>query len=159
MLTANIAVVATFLFYFIVMLIIGYVAYKRTSSSSDYFLGGRNLGPWPTALSAGASDMSGWLLLGVPGLAYASGVESLWIVTGLLLGTWLNRFVVAKRLRTYTITANNALTIPEYFSQRFRDSSGVIQTLSASFILLFFLFYNLCHRLSCWVYSRSVLSR
>lgn len=142
MLQANAAIVSTFVIYLIVMLGIGYVAYQRTSSSSDYFLGGRNLGPWPTALSAGASDMSGWLLLGIPGYAYASGLEVVWITSGLFIGSWINWLLVAKRLRTYTITANNALTIPEYFAHRFDDSSKILATLSAFFILLFFLFYT-----------------
>ena len=142
MISANSAIIATFILYLIVMLIIGFIAYKKTANSEDYFLGGRNLGPWPTALSAGASDMSGWLLLGVPGLAYASGIEVFWIAGGLLLGTYLNWLFMAKRLRTYTITTQNALTIPEYLSRRFNDSSKVIQTMSALFILLFFLFYT-----------------
>ena len=142
MLQVNVAVVSTFVIYLMVMLGIGYVAYKRTSSSSDYFLGGRNLGPWPTALSAGASDMSGWLLLGIPGYAYASGLEVIWITSGLFIGSWLNWLLVAKRLRTYTITTHNALTIPEYFARRFHDNSKILATLSAFFILLFFLFYT-----------------
>ncbi|MFV0575004.1 MAG: sodium/proline symporter PutP [Vibrio sp.] len=135
------AITGTFIAYLIVMLAIGYYAYKRTSNSSDYFLGGRSLGPWPAALSAGASDMSGWLLLGVPGYAYASGVEAIWICAGLLFGSWLNWLISAKRLRTYSITTD-AITIPEFLSRRFNDNSKLIQTISAFFILLFFLFYT-----------------
>ncbi|MDG3086296.1 sodium/proline symporter PutP [Vibrio hannami] len=135
------AITATFVAYLIMMLVIGYVAYKRTSSSSDYFLGGRSLGPWPAALSAGASDMSGWLLLGLPGYAYAAGIEAFWLAGGLLLGTWANWALSAKRLRTYSITTN-ALTVPEFLSRRFADNSKLIQTISAFFILLFFLFYT-----------------
>jgi sodium/proline symporter len=86
--------------------------------------------------------MSGWLLLGIPGYAYASGLEVVWITSGLFIGSWINWLLVAKRLRTYTITANNALTIPEYFAHRFDDSSKILATLSAFFILLFFLFYT-----------------
>jgi sodium/proline symporter len=123
------------------MLAIGVIAYKRTASSSDYFLGGRSLGPWPAALSAGASDMSGWLLLGLPGYAYAAGIEAFWLAGGLLVGTWLNWLICAKRLRTYSITTD-ALTLPEYLSRRFNDNSKVIQVVSAFFILLFFLFYT-----------------
>ncbi|MBY4675573.1 sodium/proline symporter PutP [Marinobacterium arenosum] len=136
------AIIGTFLVYLAVMLGIGIYAYKRTSSSADYFLGGRSLGPWPAALSAGASDMSGWLLLGLPGYAFASGMESLWLAGGLLAGTWLNWLMVAKRLRTYSVTANNSLTLPEYFANRFEDNSKALQVISAFFILLFFLFYT-----------------
>ena len=132
----------TFFAYLIGMLSIGIYAYKLTSTSEDYFLGGRSLGPWPTALSAGASDMSGWLLLGLPGYAFASGLESVWIAVGLLVGTWLNWLLCAKRLRTYSIKANNALTLPDYLSTRFNDKTKLIQTISAVFILLFFLFYT-----------------
>ncbi|WP_305418455.1 sodium/proline symporter PutP [Photobacterium leiognathi] len=142
MIENNFAITATFIAYLLAMLAIGYMAYKRTSSSSDYFLGGRSLGPWPSAISAGASDMSGWLLLGLPGYAYLAGFESLWLAGGLLLGTWLNWLICAKRLRTYSITADNSLTLPEFLSRRFDDHSKLIQTISAFFILLFFLFYT-----------------
>ena len=142
MIENSFAITATFIAYLIGMLAIGYIAYKRTSNSADYFLGGRTLGPWPAALSAGASDMSGWLLLGLPGYAYAAGLESLWLAGGLLLGTWLNWLICAKRLRTYSITTDNALTMPEFLARRFDDKSKLIQTISAFFILLFFLFYT-----------------
>ncbi|PSW10798.1 sodium/proline symporter PutP [Photobacterium rosenbergii] len=142
MIENSFAITATFIAYLIGMLAIGYIAYKRTSNSADYFLGGRTLGPWPAALSAGASDMSGWLLLGLPGYAYAAGIESLWLAGGLLLGTWLNWLICAKRLRTYSITTDNALTMPEFLARRFDDKSKLIQTISAFFILLFFLFYT-----------------
>ncbi|ADZ92631.1 sodium/proline symporter PutP [Marinomonas mediterranea] len=136
------AISLTFLAYLIVMLGIGLYAYKLTSNSEDYFLGGRSLGPWPTAISAGASDMSGWLLLGLPGYAFASGMESLWLAGGLLAGTWLNWLICAKRLRTYSIQTDNALTLPDFLAKRFNDKSKLIQTISAFFILLFFLFYT-----------------
>ncbi|WP_421849147.1 sodium/proline symporter PutP [Marinomonas sp.] len=142
MIESSYAISFTFLAYLVVMLGIGLYAYKRTSSSEDYFLGGRSLGPWPTALSAGASDMSGWLLLGLPGYAFAAGLESFWIAGGLFVGTWLNWLICAKRLRTYSIKANNALTLPDFLSTRFNDKSKLIQTISALFILLFFLFYT-----------------
>ncbi|MGF1769900.1 sodium/proline symporter PutP [Enterovibrio makurazakiensis] len=138
----SVAISATFIVYLILMLGIGVYAYKRTANSEDYFLGGRSLGPWPAALSAGASDMSGWLLLGLPGYAYAAGVESLWLAGGLLAGTYLNWLICAKRLRTYSIEVDNALTIPEFLSRRFEDNSKLLQTISAFFILLFFLFYT-----------------
>ncbi|MER2495719.1 sodium/proline symporter PutP [Vibrio neptunius] len=135
------AITTTFIAYLILMLAIGVIAYQRTKNSTDYFLGGRSLGPWPAALSAGASDMSGWLLLGLPGYAYASGIEAFWLAGGLLVGTWLNWLISAKRLRTYSITTD-ALTLPEFFSRRFNDNSKLIQVISAFFILLFFLFYT-----------------
>jgi sodium/proline symporter len=127
--------------YLVLMLAIGVYAYLRTKNSTDYFLGGRSLGPWPAALSAGASDMSGWLLLGLPGYAYAAGLESLWLAFGLLAGNWINWLIAAKRLRTYSITTDS-ITLPEYLSRRFNDESKLIQTISAFFILLFFLFYT-----------------
>ncbi|EKO3386571.1 sodium/proline symporter PutP [Vibrio fluvialis] len=135
------AITTTFIVYLILMLAIGVYAYQRTKNSADYFLGGRSLGPWPAALSAGASDMSGWLLLGLPGYAYAAGIEAFWLAGGLLVGTWANWMITAKRLRTYSITTD-ALTLPEFLSRRFNDNSKLIQTISAFFILLFFLFYT-----------------
>ncbi|WP_322805126.1 sodium/proline symporter PutP [Vibrio alfacsensis] len=135
------AITTTFVAYLLIMVAIGVYAYKRTSNSSDYFLGGRSLGPWPAALSAGASDMSGWLLLGLPGYAYAAGIEAFWLAGGLLLGTWANWLINAKRLRTFSIQTDS-LTLPEFLSRRFNDKSKLIQTISAFFILLFFLFYT-----------------
>lgn len=142
MIENNLAISATFIAYLFLMMGIGYYAYKRTVDSTDYFLGGRTLGPWPTAISAGASDMSGWLLLGLPGFAFTSGTASLWLAGGLLLGTWANWLICAKRLRTFSIEADNALTLPEFFARRFNDKSRLLQTISAFFILLFFLFYT-----------------
>ncbi|MGR5068362.1 MULTISPECIES: sodium/proline symporter PutP [Vibrio] len=135
------AITTTFVAYLLIMVAIGVYAYKRTSNSSDYFLGGRSLGPWPAALSAGASDMSGWLLLGLPGYAYAAGIEAFWLAGGLLVGTWANWLINAKRLRTFSIQTDS-LTLPEFLSRRFNDKSKLIQTISAFFILLFFLFYT-----------------
>jgi len=142
MIENNLAITATFMAYLVLMMGIGYYAYKRTVDSTDYFLGGRTLGPWPTAISAGASDMSGWLLLGLPGFAFTSGATSLWLAGGLLVGTWANWIICAKRLRTFSIEADNALTLPEFFARRFDDKSKLLQTISAFFILLFFLFYT-----------------
>lgn len=142
MIEANTPVIATFAAYLVLMLAIGFWAYRRTADSSGYFLGDRSLGPWPAALSAGASDMSGWLLLGLPGFAFASGIESLWLAGGLLLGTWLNWLLLARRLRTYSVEANNALTIPEFFANRFGDRRHLLQAVAAFFVLLFFLFYT-----------------
>ncbi|MCW8996632.1 MAG: sodium/proline symporter PutP [Psychromonas sp.] len=136
------ATIGTFIVYLVGMLVIGIYAYRRTANASDYFLGGRSLGPWPTALSAGASDMSGWLLLGLPGYAYMAGIEAFWLGGGLLIGSWLNWLICAKRLRTYTITADDSLTIPEFLARRFNDQSRLLQTIAAFVILLFFLFYT-----------------
>lgn len=143
MLTSDYQVVgATFVAYLLGMLGIGWYAYRQTHDLSDYILGGRRLGRWVAALSAGASDMSGWLLLGLPGLAYLAGMEALWLGGGLLLGTYLNWRLVARRLRAYSELAGNALTLPEYLENRFADESRAIRLISAFFILLFFLFYT-----------------
>ncbi|XKE46590.1 sodium/proline symporter PutP [Halomonas organivorans] len=132
----------TFALYLVVMLAIGIIAYKRTTNLSDYILGGRSLGPWTSAISAGASDMSGWLLLGLPGAAYVSGLSAGWIAVGLLIGTWLNWLIVARRLRVYSYQSGDALTLPEFFANRFRDNSQLLRVISAIFILLFFMFYT-----------------
>ena len=142
MVEANAIVGMTFVVYIAVMLGIGIYAYRKTQDLSDYILGGRSLGPWPSALSAGASDMSGWLLLGLPGYALAAGMEATWLAIGLLLGTWLNWLIVAGRLRVYSQVANDSLTLPEFFEQRFRDNSHLLRVISAFFILMFFLFYT-----------------
>lgn len=136
------AVAATFIGYLLLMLLIGWWAYRRTHNLADYILGGRRLGPWPTALSAGASDMSGWLLLGLPGFAYAAGLEALWLVGGLLLGSWLNWRIVAYRLRRYSERADDSITIPAFLENRFQDRTRLLRVVSALFILLFFLFYT-----------------
>ena len=135
------AVSLTFIAYLAVMLWIGVWAYRRTTNLSDYIIGGRSLGPWPSALSAGASDMSGWLLLGLPGAVYASGMGASWIAIGLLVGTYLNWLIVAPRLRSYSQAADDSLTLPQYFSNRFEDTAA-IRVIAAFFILLFFLFYT-----------------
>ena len=142
MLNSTGPIIVAFIIYLATMFLIGYVAWRRTQNSSDFFLGGRTLGPWPTALSACASDMSGWLLLGLPGAAFVGGMEVIWMSVGLLLGSWLNWLLIAKRLRVYSIEANDALTLPEFFANRFEDKRGLIQPLSAVLILLFFLFYT-----------------
>jgi len=138
----NTAVILAFILYLGLMLLIGIGAWRRTADLPDYLLGGRRLGSWVAALSAGASDMSGWLLLGLPGYAYASGMEASWIAVGLLVGTWLNWRFVAAPLRTYTARAGNALTLPEYLERRYEDHSHVLRIVSAVFILLFFVFYT-----------------
>ncbi|CAH0991883.1 Osmoregulated proline transporter OpuE [Sinobacterium norvegicum] len=142
MIEENAAVTAAFVVYLAVMLAIGLYAAKYTETSEDYFLGGRRLGPWSAALSAGASDMSGWLLLGLPGFAFVAGAEAVWVALGLLVGTYLNWLLIAKRLRHYSVALNDAVTLPEFLARRFADDSKLIQSLSAIFILLFFLFYT-----------------
>jgi sodium/proline symporter len=135
-------VIISIAIYMIGMLLIGYVAYRRTANLTDYMLGGRNLGPAVTALSAGASDMSGWLLMGLPGAMYVSGLSSGWIVVGLCAGAYLNWLYVAPRLRTYTEVANNSITIPDFFENRFKDNSRILRITSALVILIFFTFYT-----------------
>ncbi|MET0107814.1 MAG: sodium/proline symporter PutP [Candidatus Thiodiazotropha sp.] len=140
--SSDLLVGLSFFCYLLTLLIIGVVAWRRTRNLSDFVLGGRSLGSWVTALSASASDMSGWLLLGLPGYAYLAGLESFWLALGLLIGTWLNWRLVAARLRIASEAAGNALTLPEYLSNRFNDASGLIRISSSFFILLFFLFYT-----------------
>nr|WP_280848718.1 sodium/proline symporter PutP [Rheinheimera maricola] len=129
--------------YFIVMLAIGLYGYKTsTSDVSGYMLGGRKLGPWVTALSAGASDMSGWMLLGVPGAMYISGLSSAWIAVGLLVGALLNYLIVAPRLRVYTEVANDSITLPDYFENRFADKTRLLRVVSSVVIVIFFTLYT-----------------
>jgi len=136
------AIALTFVAYFALVLIIGWYAFRRTANLTAFILGGRRLGSGTAALSAGASDMSGWLLLGLPGFAYVAGLQSLWLAGGLLLGTWLNWLLVAKRLRACSEAYGNALTLPEFLANRFGDDSGWLRGISAFFILLFFLIYT-----------------
>ncbi|XKF00459.1 sodium/proline symporter PutP [Pseudoalteromonas mariniglutinosa] len=129
--------------YFIVMLGIGLYAYKQsTSDISGYMLGGRNLAPSVAALSAGASDMSGWLLMGLPGAMYLFGLSKVWIAIGLVLGAWANYFLVAPRLRVYTEKANDSITIPDYFANRFADNRNILRVISAIVIIVFFTLYT-----------------
>ncbi|MAM56443.1 MAG: sodium:proline symporter, partial [Salinicola sp.] len=138
----NAVVVATFVLYFLVMLIIGYAAWKRSSDFSDYVLGGRSLGPFATAISAGASEMSGWLMVAMPGAAYLSGLSAFWIAAGLLAGSLLNWLLVAQRLRVYSFVANDALTIPEFLAERFQRHTGGLRLVASIFIIVFYLFYT-----------------
>ena len=128
--------------YMLGMLIIGISSAKKNKNADDYFLGGRNLGGWVAALSAQASDMSGWLLMGLPGCIYAFGTNQAWIAIGLFIGTVLNWLFISGRLRRYTIKAGNAMTIPEYLSNRFRDSKNILKATSAIVIVVFFLVYT-----------------
>lgn len=135
-------ITATFVVYLVAMLTIGLIGYGRTRDLSDYILGGRRMGRWVTALSASASDMSGWLLMGLPGYAYLAGFEAGWIALGLFVGTWANWRLVSRRLRRFTESLNNALTIPDYFERRFADGSRLLRIIAALFILVFFIFYT-----------------
>ncbi|WP_299788302.1 sodium/proline symporter PutP [uncultured Shewanella sp.] len=134
-------ILITFIGYLALMMGIGLWAYKATDSVDDYILGGRGMGPAVTALSVGASDMSGWLLLGLPGAVYLGGLGEAWIGIGLVFGAWLNWLFVAKRLRIYTEFTDNALTLPDFFEKRFEDKHGLLKLVSAVTILLFFTFY------------------
>ena len=131
----------TFFAYIVAICWLGWVAYRRTHTATDYFLGGRTLPPWVAALSAGASDTSGWLLIGLPGFAYAAGLEAMWLALGLVIGIGASWVSMAKRLRIYSERCADALTLPVYLHRRFHCQNGILRSVAAMFILLFFLFY------------------
>lgn len=135
-------ILSAFVIYLIMMVGIGAVYMKKTSNAEDYFLGGRGLGGWVAALSAQASDMSGWLLMGLPGAVYALGTGQAWIAVGLFIGTVCNWVFISARLRRYTIVANNSLTLPAYFENRFRDEKRILLLISSVVIVVFFLVYT-----------------
>ena len=139
----TIQILIAMIIYMGIVIAIGLVyAKKANQSSENYFLGGRSLGPWVTALSAEASDMSGWLLMGLPGVAYWCGLaDAFWTAFGLAVGTYFNWLIVSKRLRRYSVRANNSITLPDFFSNRFREKNKVIMSLAALFILIFFTVY------------------
>ena len=136
--TNNMAIVIAFIVYIGLMMLIGVYYYRRTRSMADYILGNRKLGAWVTSLSAEASDMSGWMLMGLPGFAYIAGLNAGWIALGLALGTYANWKFVAARLRKYTELANNSLTLPDFLQNRYEDKSNLLRIIPAVFILLFF---------------------
>jgi len=138
----DLPLLVTFIAYLLGILFLGIKAYRRTHDLGDYILGGRKLGSVVTALSVGASDMSGWLLLGLPGAIYLFGLSEVWIGVGLVIGAYCNWIFVARRLRVYSQHANNSLTLPDYFENRFNDRSRLLRLLSAAVILLFFTFYT-----------------
>ncbi len=142
-------IIGAFVVYLIIMLGIGFLFSKKSSTLGDYYLGDRKMNKWVVALSAQASDMSGWLLMGLPGAVYASGLSASWIGVGLVIGTYLNWKIVAKRLRTYSHACNDSVTIPEFFSNRFHDNSGVLRGVAALIILTFFLFYTVSGFVAC----------
>ncbi|MFL8935417.1 sodium/proline symporter PutP [Rossellomorea oryzaecorticis] len=170
----NIETLTSIIIYLVGMLIIGYLAAKLTSNLSDYVLGGRRLGAGVAALSAGSSDMSGWLMLGLPGAVYASGMGSIWLAIGLAVGAYLNWQFVAKPFRVYTEVANDSITVPDFFENRFHDKSKILRVFSAIIILIFFTFYtssslvggailleqsfNMDYRLALWVGAAVILS-
>ncbi|MBC3194284.1 sodium/proline symporter PutP [Pseudonocardia sp. C8] len=133
--------IAALVAYFAAMVGIGWYAYRRTTDHEDYLLGGRRLPAWAAALSAGASDMSGWLMMGLPGAIYATGLVEVWIAIGLTAGAYLNWRYVAPRLRSYTEVAQNSITIPSFFENRLRDTSRALRVVSGLIILVFFTFY------------------
>ena len=129
--------------YMALVVVVGLVYSRRNKSTEEFFLGGRSLGPWVTAMSAEASDMSSWLLMGLPGLAYLSGFASAgWTAIGLAVGTWFNWKFVAYRLRTYSHIAGNSITLPDFFSNRFHDSKKILMSISALVIFFFFIIYT-----------------
>ncbi|MGI6279774.1 MAG: sodium/proline symporter PutP [Acutalibacteraceae bacterium] len=140
---ANIQILIAMIVYMAAVIVIGALFAKRANKNSEeYFLGGRSLGPWVTAMSAEASDMSGWLLMGLPGVAYWCGLaDAFWTAFGLAVGTYLNWLIVSKRLRRYSVVADNSITLPDFFSNRFRENKKIIMTLAALFILIFFTVY------------------
>src|SRR5699024_2812774 len=138
----NIATLITFIVYLVGMLAIGLFMYKRTHDLSDYDLAGRSLGPYVGAPSAGATSMSGWIMLGLPGAIFATGLSEAWLAIGLATGAHLNWKFIAKRLRIYTEVANDSITVPDFLENRFNDKSRLLRVISALVILLFFTFYT-----------------
>lgn len=138
----TVAILIAFVCYLLMMIVVGIIYMKKTKSTADYFLGGRGLNSWVAALSAQASDMSGWLLMGLPGSVYALGTGQAWIAIGLFIGTVLNWLLISKRLRRYTIVANNSLTLPEFFENRFHDKKKILLGISSIVIVVFFLVYT-----------------
>ena len=134
---------AAIIVYLGAMIFVGYLCSKNNNDSSDFYLGGRKLGPLVTAMSAEASDMSSWLLMGLPGLAYLTGIaDAGWTAIGLAIGTYVNWRIVAKRIRRYTHVAGNSITLPSFFSNRYRDEKKILQSIGAIFIVIFFIPYT-----------------
>lgn len=127
--------------YLAILLVIGYYSYRKTKDISDYMIGNRGLGPIVTALSAGASDMSGWMLMGLPGAVYSTGISSMWLSIGLTIGAYFNYRLLAPRFRIYTEVASNSLTVPDYLENRFKDNSKMLRLVSGITILVFFTLY------------------
>lgn len=141
--------IIVFIVYLLLMLGIGFYFSKKSNSLNSYYLGNRSMNKWVVAMSAQASDMSGWLLMGLPGAIYLSGLSEAWIGVGLAIGTYVNWKIVGRRLRKYTYFCNDSITLPDFFANRFRDKRGIIRVISAVFILAFFLFYTTSGFVSC----------
>ena len=138
----NVCIIATIVIYLVGMLLVGFVYSKSNEDSTDFYLGGRKMGPLVTAMSAEASDMSSWLLMGLPGLAYLTGIASPgWTAIGLAVGTWLNWLIVARRLRRYSANLD-AITVPQFLSLRFHDQRNLLNALGAVIIIVFFIPYT-----------------
>ena len=140
MTTANIVISIVMVVYLIAVVAIGFRFTGKNKTTGDFYLGGRKLGPLVTAMSAEASDMSSWLLMGLPGVAYLTGVaDAAWTAIGLAIGTYVNWLIVAKRIRRYSHKAGNAITLPDFFSNRYRDNSRILMCISALIIIIFIL--------------------
>ncbi len=138
-----IIMLVTIVCYMLMMVVIGILCSKKNENVGDFYLGGRKLGPFVTAMSAEASDMSSWLLMGLPGVAYLTGcAEAGWTAIGLAIGTYVNWLIVAKRLRVYTQKCNNSITIPDFFANRYRDNKNILMGIAAIIILVFFVPYT-----------------
>lgn len=143
MTTSNICILISVVAYLILTLGIGFVFSKKNRTTDDFYLGGRKLGPFVTAMSAEASDMSSWLLMGLPGVAYATGIaDAFWTAVGLAVGTYINWLVVARRLRRYSVTCGNSTTLPIFFSNRYRDDKKILSVIAAIIIIIFFVPYT-----------------
>lgn len=143
MTTANIVISIVMVVYLIAVVAIGFRFTGKNKTTGDFYLGGRKLGPLVTAMSAEASDMSSWLLMGLPGVAYLTGVaDAAWTAIGLAIGTYVNWLIVAKRIRRYSHKAGNAITLPDFFSNRYRDNSRILMCISALIIIIFFIPYT-----------------
>ncbi len=135
--TSNICILIAIVAYLAVVIIVGIICSKKNESVDDFYLGGRKLGPFVTAMSAEASDMSGWLLMGLPGLVYLCGIaEASWTAIGLAVGTYINWLVLAKRLRNYS-SKINAITVPDFFAKRFKDNTNILIAVAAVLIIIF----------------------
>ncbi|MBQ5447691.1 MAG: sodium:proline symporter, partial [Candidatus Methanomethylophilus sp.] len=137
----NYTILAVVIAYFVIVIAVGYYFYHKSTTLSDYILGGRSLNPYVTALSAQASDMSSWLLMGLPGAVYALGLGEAWIGIGLAIGSYGAWLIIAKRLRVYTEVSQNSLTLSSFFTNRYKDEKGLLRDVSAIIILVFFVVY------------------
>ena len=159
MTTANICILISIIAYLLFVIGIGVVFSKKNKTTDDFYLGGRKLGPFVTAMSAEASDMSSWLLMGLPGVAYLTGLaDAFWTAFGLAIGTYINWLVVAKRLRKYTVKCNNSTTIPVFFSNRYRDDKKILSVIAAVVIIVFFVPYTASGFAACGKLFASLFS-